>query len=99
MIGEVSFQQSALNHSHKANGVHHFNGTVMTLSLLSADDVLSYSKQLFIDMGHPAAARTITKHYLTLTGRYQAARKEKAAVETTVRSLIAHLLTNSPKPL
>lgn len=99
MIGEVSFQQSALNHSHKANGVHYFNGTVMATSHLTADDVLSYSKQLFIDIKHPAAASAITKHYLILTGRYKTGRKEKEAIEATVRSLISRLITNPPKPL
>ncbi|POW54635.1 hypothetical protein C3408_22565 [Candidatus Pantoea alvi] len=99
MIGEVSFQQSAFNHSHKANGVHHFNGTVMVTSFPTADDVISYSKKLFIDLNHPAAATAITKHYLILTGRYNAPRKEKAAIETAMRSVISLLVTNPPKPL
>lgn len=99
MIGDVSFQQPAFNHSHKANGVHHYSGTVMATSLLSAEDVMSYSKKLFIDLSHPAAASAITKHHLILTGRYQAPRKEKMVIEATVRSLIGLLLPIPPKAL
>lgn len=99
MIGEVSFQQTALNHSRKATGVRQFNGTAMTSSYLSADDVISYSKKLFIDLKHPAAARAITKHHITLTGRFRAPRKEQEVIEATVRSLISLLLTNPLKPL
>lgn len=99
MIGEVSFQQTALKHSRKTTGVRQFNGTAMTSSYLTAEEVISYSKKLFIDLNHPAAASAITKHHIILTGRYRAPRKEQAAIEATVRSLISRLLTNPPKPL